>query len=206
MHISHRFSTVPRMVVFLACCAALAGCAAKDKRPEKAPERTAAVSIPAEAKTLFTEARALWRGSVSSVSEADVCDDPEKAVGLLSKAVSIEPDYAEAYARRGLALSEMGERDAAFDDLTTAVRLQPKAENYAYRGLVSLRAGQDRAAERDFAYSLKLQPSQSLAHNFLGLLELKRGDTRKACGEFHKGCAGGDCAFMEAARKEKLCP
>lgn len=159
-----------------------------------------------EAEQAFAEARVLWRRQISTLADAEICSDPEKAVGLLDKVIALEPAYAEAYARRGLALSELGRREEAFDDLTAAVRLDPKPDYYSYRALVSMRGGDERAATRDLDYSLKKRPDQSRAHNFKGVLALGRGDTTAACRAFGKGCSAGDCTFLEAAREEKVCP
>lgn len=159
-----------------------------------------------EAERAFAEARVLWKRQLSTLADAEVCSDPEKAVTLLDKAIGLEPEYADAYARRGLAQSELGRREEAFDDLTAAIRFAPKPEYYAYRALVSLRGGDSRAAARDLAYSLKKQPDQSRAHNFKGVLELGEDDKAAACASFGKGCSNGDCSFIEAAREAKICP
>lgn len=159
-----------------------------------------------EAERAYAEARVLWKRQLSSLADAEVCVDPAKAVELLDKAIALEPGYAEAYARRGLARSELGEREEAFDDLTAAIRLHASAENYAYRALVSIRAGGTRAARRDLEYSLKLDAGQSRAHNFLGVLALSLDDAQEACQGFQAGCSKGDCTFLEAARQEKICP
>ncbi len=134
------------------------------------------------------------------------CSDPEKALSLLSKAISLDPRYAEAYLRRGLAKSELGEGEEAFEDVTAGIRLQPTAQGYAYRGLVSLRSGQKNAAEKDLRHSLKLDPKQHLAHNYLGTLALSENNQAKACASFKEGCAQGDCSFLETSKKEGICP
>lgn len=159
-----------------------------------------------EAEQAFAEARVLWKRQLSSLADAEVCSDPEKAVTLLDKAIGLEPEYSDAYARRGLAQSERGKREEAFDDLTAAIRFEPKPEYYAYRALASIRGGDGRAAARDLAYSLKKQPEQSRAHNFKGVLELGEDNKTAACSSFTKGCSNGDCSFIEAAREAKICP
>lgn len=177
--------------------------------PAGQPDQAHRAGLPGvrkpEAEQAFAEARALWKRQLSSLVDAEVCADPEKAVALLDKAISIEPSYAEAYARRGLARSELGNREEAFDNLTTAIRLDPNPEYYAYRGLVSMRGGDGRAAARDIDYSLKKQPAQSRAHNFKGVLALGGDDKKTACEAFARGCANGDCSFFEVAKKEKIC-
>lgn len=200
---------IQRLCLIL-CLLLVAACAGKEG-PEPAKEKEKDLSgfsgkYNAEAEKAFAEARVLWRRTIASVSAAEVCTNPEKAVTLLDKAISLEPDYAEAFLRRGLAKSELGQRDGAFEDATKAIRIRPSSEFYAYRGLISLRAGQERAAARDLEYALKEDSSQFRAHNFLGVLSLSQKDSRKACSHFKDGCSAGDCSFLEAARKEKICP
>lgn len=194
-------------------CLALAACAGKEAPAPSAPPATPERDLSGhsgkfnpEAEQAFAEARVLWPREIASVKAAEVSSDPEKAVALLDKAIAIEPKYAEAYLRRGLAKSELGEREGAFDDLTEAVRLDPAPASYAYRGLVCLRAGEERAAQRELEYSLKLRPSQHLAHNLMGVLHLRRDKKSQACENFKKGCSNGDCSFIESARREKICP
>lgn len=159
-----------------------------------------------EAETAFAQARVLWKGALSSASTGERCSDPEKAVALLDKAISLEPKYAEAYVRRGLAKSEMGKREEAFNDVSTGIRLKPTAEAYAYRALVSIRGKDIRAAQKDLEYSLKKDPNQHLARNFNGVLALTLDSKPEACAQFQQGCSAGDCSFIEAARKSKICP
>lgn len=158
-----------------------------------------------EAETAFGQARVLWKRTLSSVSAVERCTDPEKAVALLNRAISLEPAYAEAYIRRGLAKSELGQREEAFTDLTAGIRLRPTAEAYAYRALVSIRARQIRAAQKDLEHSLQKDPRQNLAYNINGVLALMLDNKPEACAQFRQGCSNGDCSFLEAAEKEKIC-
>lgn len=206
--------TLPRCgtIVLFFCCLLFAACAGKDgpEAPQPAaPERDFSGysgKVAPEAEKAYAEARVLWRREAATLSAAERCSDPEQALTLLDKALALEPGYAEALARRGLAKSELGDGEGAFDDLTAAVRLAPTPENYAFRALASLRGGREKAAARDLEYSLKLNSSQYLARNYLGLLELTQGKTMQACSSFKEGCSNGDCSFLEMARKEKVCP
>lgn len=157
---------------------------------------------PVEAERAYSEALALWEKS----SLGEVCSDPQRATALLDKAVSLAPEYGEAYLRRGLAKSELNEPEEAFEDATRGLRLVPTAESYALRGLVLMRGRQNKAARRDLEYSLSTNPSQHLAHNLLGALALSEEKDQEACASFKAGCDNGDCFFLETARKEKICP
>jgi tetratricopeptide (TPR) repeat protein len=175
---------------------ALAACAGKEPAPS--PD---ARGLPGkrseEAELLFVKAHALWKD--------DVCAEPQEAVRTLTEAIAKEPEFAPAWAYRGLAYSELGKREEAFDDLTKAIRLDPRAEHYATRGLVSLRAGGLSAARRDLDYSLKKDQKQHRAWNILGETALRAGNAEEACRHYAKGCSNGNCEPLQRARKEGQC-
>jgi tetratricopeptide (TPR) repeat protein len=209
------------MVFFCLLAIFLSACAAAETqrraqpeqlpRPEQPPQAErqkahAAARLKPEAEKAFAGALALWGHNERSPLRAEVCADPKKARALLGRVIELEPGFAPAYARRGLAESELGLGEEAFDDLTRAVRLAPTADNYSFRALASMKRGQGKAARRDLDYALTLDSGHAQSVNFLGLLELGLGDGGKACSAFEKGCAAGDCSFIEAARGGKICP
>ncbi|MDL2272441.1 tetratricopeptide repeat protein [Desulfovibrio sp. OttesenSCG-928-I05] len=155
--------------------------------------------INPEAETAFARAHVLWRDS-------EVCSDPALAVELLDKAIALEPEYAQAYMRRGLAKSTQRDWEGAFDDLTRALRLDPSAENYAYRGLISMRGGNALGARKDLDRSIALDSDQHKAWNFRAALDLLEGKNEAACSDFKEGCSNGDCVGLESARNAGICP
>lgn len=175
----------------------MVGCAAQE--PLK-PHNPMGVSgkINPEAETYFAMADVLWKGG-------ETCTEPEKAVAYLDKAISLHSGYWQAYARRGLAYSDMGLWDEAFDDLTRAVRLHPSAESYAWRGLVASRMGNRLGARKDLARSIELDKAQHRAWNYRAAVELLDGEIAAACTDFARGCSNGDCTGMESARREGVC-
>lgn len=183
-------------VCFICALLFMSGCAGKEN-----PPTTGGTGLPGryseEAELLFAKAHVLWKG--------DTCAEPLEAVRLLDEVIRIEPGYGAAWARRGLAHSELGNREEAFDDLTQAVRLEPTAEHYAHRALISLRGGALAAARRDLDYSLKKDQKQHRARNLLGMLLLREGDAAGACASFADGCSNGDCEPLQTARKEGRC-
>ena len=134
-----------------------------------------------------------------------MCSDPVQAVEYLDEAIRREPDYAEAYLRRGMALSEQGYADEAFEDLTHAIRLDPTPDAYAYRGLALLRQGNMKGARQDFDEAIRLAPESYRAWNFRGASWLQEGNDAAACEDFEEGCRQGDCSFLEKARDGKIC-
>ena len=128
---------------------ALPGCSLLE--PEKMPPKPAnptgvSGKHDPQAEQLFAKAHVLWKG--------ETCTDPEKALEYLDEALKIEPDYPQALIRRGLALSQLGYADDAFDDLTKAIRLEPSAEAYLSRGICLLQQGNTAGARKGSGRSL----------------------------------------------------
>lgn len=184
------------VTIILLCCAFLAGCGGKDLPPHNPMGLSGKRN--AEAEAAFARAHVLW-------DKNNVCTDPTLAVELLTKAVKLEPEYAAAYLRLGLAKSDLRDWDGAFDDITKSIRLNPNAEAYAYRGLVSMRGGNFLGARKDFDRSLDIKSRQHLAWNFRGALNFLEGRTKDACSDFEEGCDYGDCTGLESARARGEC-
>ena len=180
------------LVVFL-----LAGCAGKDPAPSLPDARGLPGKRSEEVELLFAKAHVLWKG--------DSCTEPQEAVQILDEVIAKDQDFAAAWAYRGLAHSELGKREDAFDDLTKAIRLDPRAEYYADRGLASLRGGMVSAARRDLDYSLKKDQKQHRAWNILAEAALREGNAGQACEYYDRGCSNGDCEPLQRARTEGRC-
>ena len=179
---------------------ALPGCSLLE--PEKMPPKPAnptgvSGKHDPQAEQLFAKAHVLWKG--------ETCTDPEKALEYLDEALKIEPDYPQALIRRGLALSQLGYADDAFDDLTKAIRLEPSAEAYLSRGICLLQEGNTAGARKDLEEALRRDDRSYRVWNILGAVSLKEGKEQEACEAFEKACSSGDCAGIEAARREKIC-
>ena len=175
----------------------LAGCAGKEPALSLPDARVLPGKRSEKVELLFAKAHVLWKG--------DSCTEPQEAVQILDEVIAKDPDFAAAWAYRGLAHSELGKREDAFDDLTKAIRLDPRAEYYADRGLASLRGGMLSAARRDLDYSLKKDQKQHQAWNILGEAALREGNAGQACQYYAKGCSNGNCEPLRLARKEGQC-
>ena len=143
-----RFRAIAGGLVLLSILA-LPGCSLLE--PEKMPPKPAnptgvSGKHDPQAEQLFAKAHVLWKG--------ETCTDPEKALEYLDEALKIEPDYPQALIRRGLALSQLGYADDAFDDLTKAIRIEPSAEAYLSRGICLLQQGNTAGARKDPGRSL----------------------------------------------------
>ncbi len=153
----------------------------------------------ARAEQLYAKARVLWK-------EGELCADPELAAAYLEEAVQLDPHYAEAWLRLGLARSETGPAEQAFEELTRALRLNPTAEAYAYRGLALLREDDTRGARRDLDRALEMDGGSSRALSFRAAVNLRENDLDAACRDFEAACEAGNCLGLETARKHGLCP
>ncbi|CAK7010408.1 MAG: hypothetical protein DELT_02058 [Desulfovibrio sp.] len=184
------------LAIIILVCVLSSGCGGKELPPHNPMGLSGKLNPEAEAA--FARAHVLW-------DKNNICTDPDLAVELLTKAVKLEPNYAAAFVRLGLAKSDLRDWDGAFDDLTRAIRLNPTAEIYAYRGLVSMRGGNYLGARKDFDRSLDLRSRQHLAWNFRGALNFLEGRIEEACDDFEEGCDYGDCTGLESARARGEC-
>src|SRR5882672_11092824 len=148
------------------------------------------------AAELFTQARALVSYSSSHLENKI---NNAKAIELLEKATAIDPKFAEAHAKLGLAyvirlfLFAPGERDLqqkAYLSIERALQLSPDlAEAYEARGRLRwtpLNHFPHQDAIRDFQRALKLNPELDEAHHYLGLVYLHVGLLQDGRREFQE--------------------
>ena len=192
--VSLRFSCVLLIIL-------LAGCSVFTPDPE-VPKQANPTGVSGkrnpQAEIAFAKANVLWKGS-------EICSNPQEAVSYLDEALMLEPEYAEALERRGLALASLGYWDEAFDDLTRAIRLKPDASRYASRGLMLLRQGNIKGAEQDLEKAVSLSRSEHRPYTLRGALYWETGNTQAACVDFETACARGNCEPIALARKKNVC-
>ena len=89
--------------------------------------------------------------------------DNDSAIEDYSKAIEIDPDYAEAYNNRGFVYDVMGEYGQAIDDFNKAIELVPDyAKAYYNRGVTYVKQGRNDEALADFEKALAYSNSQGL--------------------------------------------
>ncbi|UZP67364.1 tetratricopeptide repeat protein [Desulfovibrio mangrovi] len=177
---------------------ALAGCGKSESAPlgRFNPVGTAGI-YNEQAERAFAKAHVLWRG--------ERCTDPDQAIKWLTEAITLEPEYAQAWLRRGLAYSDKGWYDLALDDLNKAVRLAPTVESYSYRGLVEMRLGNLMGAERDLTRAIDMDSNYHRAWNFRAATRLLDERITAACDDFKTGCKKGDCTGWDNAVQQGIC-
>ena len=173
-----------------------------DKGTEHKPSVEATASGPAATPTPtvsphVAEVARLWQGVR--------CSSPREAETKLSAVLASHQGDAEAHALRGLARSELGQKEEAFEDLTEAVRRQPTARNYAWRSLALWRGGNMKGAQVDASYALRKNSKEPVAHMVLGMAALKLDDAGKGCAELKLACDGGECSGLEDAKAGGQC-
>jgi tetratricopeptide (TPR) repeat protein len=83
-----------------------------------------------------------WLNKADALIKGDRYTDPKKAIKYLSKAIKLQPDYAKAYYKRGIAYDELRQYQWAIEDYNKAIRLQPDyARAYYNRGVAYLKQG-----------------------------------------------------------------
>jgi tetratricopeptide (TPR) repeat protein len=87
--------------------------------------------------------------------------DMDRAIESFSKALRLNPNYADALTGRGLALCKKGDYENAMADLSEALYFDPRSANaYYYRGSIFSAQGNYSRAIADYDSSLRLHPDQ----------------------------------------------
>jgi tetratricopeptide (TPR) repeat protein/S1-C subfamily serine protease len=111
----------------------------------------------------------------------------DKAIADLSKAISLQPNFAAAYYKRGFVYAILKQYDKAISDFTKATTLVPNfAAVYYNRGVAyGILKQYDRAAS-DYTKLIALLPSYPLAYQNRGAIHLELKQYDKAMLDFRK--------------------
>ncbi|WP_171816223.1 tetratricopeptide repeat protein [endosymbiont of unidentified scaly snail isolate Monju] len=130
--------------------------------------------------------------------------DMQRALGLVDKAMRIEPKEALFPTLRGEIHKRRGRRREALRDFDRALALNP--DYYlprVQRSLLERELGRQTAAERDLEASIALLPTAE-AYYGLGLIAEQRGRTREALGYFQAVATSESEMSKDAARRLAL--
>lgn len=189
-----------KRVFFLLLTAAffLSGCSGKVVKPINNPNPTGiSGKLNPEAELAFAKAHVLWRNGV--------CEDPAKAAGLLRDALRLEPEYGQAWLRRGRLLIQFAEYEAAISDLDKAVRYYPQSISYAYRGYAEFGLGNYLGAKKNYDIALDMDSTNGTAWNFLGELLIAQLKVDEGCEALEEGADLGFRAPYEDALSSGVC-
>lgn len=111
--------------------------------------------------------------------------DKSQAIDAYTKAISLDPNYADAYYQRGNARYDQGDKQGAFADYNQAIKANPDLANaYYQRGVVRHNLGDKQAALADFDKYITLAPEDAQAHNTRGRIRRELGDAQGAFEDF----------------------
>lgn len=113
-----------------------------------------------------------------------------QAVSDFTKAIVLNPNYAEAYCNRGTAYAKQGNFNQAISDHTKAIALNPDfAEAYCNRGIAYSSQGNFSQAIPDFTKAIALNPNLTEAYYIRGLTYYKQGIFSQAILDFTEAIA-----------------
>ncbi|SIO35873.1 tetratricopeptide repeat protein [Halodesulfovibrio marinisediminis] len=176
----------------------LSGCSGTVVKPKVSSNPTGVSGkLNPEAELAFAKAHVLWRNGV--------CENPAKAAGLLREALRLEPEYGEAWLRRGRLLIQFAEYEAAVQDLDKAVRYYPKSISYAYRGYAEFGLGNYLGAKKNYDTALEMDSANGTAWNFLGELLIAQLKVDEGCEALAEGADLGFSAPYDDALSSGVC-
>lgn len=125
-----------------------------------------------------------------------------RAIADYTKAIEIDPEYADAYHKRALAWKKKGNYKKAVADykkaaneyrkdsiatITRVIEIDPKnAEAYFYRGNVWYDKGDYNNAIADYTQAIEIDPQYAKAYNKRGLAWENKGDYNSAIADYTK--------------------
>lgn len=116
-----------------------------------------------------------------------------KAISEYTKAIRIDPRYADSYNNRGAAYGELGQIDRAIADHTKAIEVDPNFDMaYNNRGYAYRQKEQYIRAIRDYSNAIKINPSLTIAYINRGIAYLNTGNKSKAVADWRTAHTLGD--------------
>jgi tetratricopeptide (TPR) repeat protein len=113
-------------------------------------------------------------------------ESDEKAIPMMTRAIQLEPNFVEAYAKRGSGYAYNGESDLAINDLNYAIQNSPTTCAYYYRAMAHRKKQQYDLAETDLKASIATRSDNADAYNEFGNLYSTKGDYRKALEQYSR--------------------
>jgi len=111
----------------------------------------------------------------------------EEAIQAYTKAISLKPDYADAYFNMANALKDLVKLDEAIEAYTKAISLKPDyAEAYNNMGIALKEQGKLEKAIEAYKKALSIKPDYAEAYNNMGGTLKDQGKLEKAIKAYNK--------------------
>ena len=111
----------------------------------------------------------------------------DQAIGHFSAAIAVNPEFANAYFKRGNIKLRLGRHADAISDYTAAIRLDPSNSSYVNnRGRAYFESKQYDRAIADYDSALRIDTRFSIAYLNRGLARETTGDHEGALADFGK--------------------
>ncbi len=112
------------------------------------------LTVPANGFSVGDSFRAVFGGLVNANN-----NQYDKAIAAYTKAIEINPQYAEAYKNRGIVYSDLKDYDKAMADNNKAIEINPQyAEAYNNRGVVYRILKDYDKAIKDYNKAIEINP------------------------------------------------
>ncbi|MBI4232745.1 tetratricopeptide repeat protein, partial [Candidatus Peregrinibacteria bacterium] len=111
----------------------------------------------------------------------------EGALSDFDKAISINPNYAEAHLYRGAVRDRLGDNKGAIEDYDKAIEINPNDANaYFSRGVAKSDLGDYKGQLEDCNKAIELNPNHAMAYHNRGLAKGRSGDYEGAIEDYNK--------------------
>ena len=128
-----------------------------------------------------------YQGRIASMFKHNL-----QSVQHFQKAISLNPNYAKAFAAMALVKGRMGKLQDALKDLDQAIAIDPGyAKAYSNRGVTRGALQQNQAAISDFSEAIRLDPRLADAYRNRGITREMSGDLKGACADWKVASALG---------------
>ena len=130
--------------------------------------------------------RAVTLHNIQGAANAGL-DQLDAAIDSYKQALSLKPDYAEAYNNIGVALQEQGKLDVAIEAYNKALAIKPDyAEAYNNMGSALKEQGKLEEAMEAYNKAISLKPDYAEVHNNIGIVLQEQGAEKEATEAYKK--------------------
>jgi len=142
---------------------------------------------PSDSRTTTPTSQMTAQDFFKRAFDEDKNGNKKGAIDDYTQAITLKPDYAEAYSNRGIVRADLGDRQAAIQDYNQVIKLKPDyADADNNRGSVRADLGDKQAAIQDYNQAIKLKPDFADADNNRGSVRADLGDKQAAIQDYNQ--------------------